>query len=272
MTRNERRGAKKDTQTYYLRRGIRLNDLTTLVFLTRRLIKILANKNNKFRASDTAKEAQAAFKRTLAQGMPATACAKGCSHCCKSYFVSACPPDIFRIARHIRDNHKADFEAELDRICAAENNTRNVSHTARYNERLPCSLLIDDACSVYEARPTACRGWASTDVKACENREDDIPVPEVYRESRRAIDHAVRATLKHHGRDKRSFELNHAVRVALEDPDSEARWLNGEDVFKDVQVDQSVRDPDKMAVGEQFMDRLIYLASEKPVKDPVAGF
>jgi Fe-S-cluster containining protein len=253
----------RDAERYYHWRGISLDDWKTLVFLARQLIKILGDKGNEFRAGDSAKEAQTAFDRTVAHDAPAIACSKGCSHCCRN-FVSASPPDIFHVARYIRDNHEADFAAAFNRICAAEDNTRNVSQDVRYKEHQPCALLIDGACSVYEARPMACRGWASMDVRPCENWEDDIPVPEVFRESRPAIDHVLRAALKHHKRDKRSYELNHAVRIALEDSDSERRWLDGEDIFKDVLVDQTITAPDKIAAGEQILDALIDDAIDGP--------
>lgn len=265
MNRSDRRAANKDTQTYYRRRGIGLNDnMMTLAFLTRRLINILDNKDNAFRASDVANEAQAAFERTISGDAPPIACAKGCSYCCHT-FVSASPTDIFGVARHIRDIHQADFEAELDRICASEDNTRNVSQDAQHDGRQPCALLIDDSCSVYEARPTGCRGWASTDVIPCQNWADDIPVPELYRESRGAIDHAVWAALKHHGYSKISYEISQAIRVALEDPDSEKRWLDGEDVFKDVRIDRSVTDNKLFVVGDQLMDALIDGAFDRPM-------
>ena len=32
---------------------------------------------------------------------------------------------------------------------------------------MPCPLLVDELCSVYEARPLVCRGYNSTDVEAC---------------------------------------------------------------------------------------------------------
>lgn len=258
---HKRRGAEKDSHNYYRRRGLRSNEWKTLVHLTGKLIKILANKRDAFRASDAARQAQIAFDRTVAKDAPVVACRKGCAHCCHN-FVSASPADIFRVARYIRENHIADIEEKLARIHASEDNTRKIGQQARFEGRQPCALLVDGACSVYKARPMACRGWASMDAEACESWSDSIPVPEAYRESRRAIDFTLRAALKRHEHDKRSYELNHAVRVALEDPDSESRWLAGEDVFKDVQVDQSVTDPAKLADGDQIMDALIHDATQ----------
>jgi hypothetical protein len=71
--------------------------------------------------------------------------------------------------------------------------------------------------------------------------------------------------LKHHGYSKISYEINQAIRVALEDPDSEKRWLDGEDVFKDVRIDRSVTDNKLFVVGDQLMDALIDSAFDRPM-------
>ena len=147
-----RRAATRDSQNHYRRRGLRSNEWQTLVHLTGKLIKILANKKNASRASDAAKEAQVNFDRAVAREAPRIACKKGCSHCCHN-FVSASPADIFRVARHIRKNRKAETQAVLERIYASEDNTRQISQQGRYDERQPCALLLGGACSVYEARP-----------------------------------------------------------------------------------------------------------------------
>lgn len=34
-----------------------------------------------------------------------------------------------------------------------------------------------------------------------------------------------------------SYELNYALRVALEEPETEQHWINGEDIFKDIMQD-----------------------------------
>jgi hypothetical protein len=41
-----------------------------------------------------------------------------------------------------------------------------------------------------------------------------------------------------------SYELNHAMLVALETPDAEKRWLNGEDVFAEVSCDRLLEGED----------------------------
>jgi hypothetical protein len=47
--------------------------------------------------------------------------------------------------------------------------------------------------------------------------------------------------------------LNHALLVALETPNAEARWLAGEDVFKDVDRDDTMEE----SLKKKVCDRLI---------------
>ena len=76
--------------------------------------------------------------------------------------------------------------------------------------------------------------------------------------SRGAVDYALRASLRKFGLNYGSYELNHAVRVALEIEDAEQRWLNGEDVFADVKRDETGT---KMVdFNERFLDALIAAA------------
>lgn len=65
----------------------------------------------------------------------------------------------------------------------------------------------DGACAICPARPLACRGDASHDHHAC--------------------------SLAACG----AYDLNHALMLALSQPESEAAWRAGEDVFADAQID-----------------------------------
>ena len=44
------------------------------------------------------------------------------------------------------------------------------------NESVPCPLLVEGRCSVYEVRPLICRGYNSTNVDACRKAHDDADV------------------------------------------------------------------------------------------------
>lgn len=91
------------------------------------------------------------------------ACAKGCSHCCRTY-VSATPADLLLLTAYIRRTREGD---ELERL---KTRLRFAAKSERTREGPPpvCPFLEDSLCSVYEERPSVCAHHVSTDVKACE--------------------------------------------------------------------------------------------------------
>ncbi len=260
MSRHERRRIEKEASKHFARKGINLEDKgVTIALLTRQMIKILANGRTNKRASKVARLAQRSLDHSMHMNPPeySPACTKGCSYCCRN-FVSLSAPQAFVIADHIRSAYSENLDAAVERIFAAEEQTRDVDQERRYTERQPCALLVDDVCSVYEARPTTCRGWASIDVSMCEKWLDDIPTPGGYIMFRGAADNALWAALRKFGLHYGGYELNHAVRVALEVEDAEQRWLNGEDIFANVMRDETATE--LADFNERFLDALISAA------------
>jgi Fe-S-cluster containining protein len=162
-------------------------------------------------------------------------CVKGCAHCCR-VTVTALAPEIFLAANAVRAAHPNDFEAARAAIRAAESSTRGLSPMERGKRRLPCVLLKDNACTIYAARPGACRAAASASAKACEiafaGGNAGIPTPAVWTTLRNAGLQAMWAALTAAEMPSEQYEFNEAITLALEDPGAEARWLKGEDVFR----------------------------------------
>ena len=82
---------------------------------------------------------------------PYVACGKGCSDCCKMN-VSISLMEAERLAAVSRKSMAV------------------VNHPVRHSDDrfsgVPCPFLVEDACSVYEARPYACRAHYSFDTSA----------------------------------------------------------------------------------------------------------
>jgi len=179
-----------------------------------------------------------------AGGLTGAECKKGCCYCCKAY-VSALPPDIFAVARHL----SARGRSEIDRVIAAEAVTHGQNLDRRMATRDPCALLNGDVCGVYAKRPISCRSFNSLSVEACrtfyEGGPDNIPALEMPKILRAAVQQAMFAALRNLGLADISYELNHAVVVALSTEDAESRWLAGEDVFATVSRDpgSAIRGP-----------------------------
>jgi Fe-S-cluster containining protein len=205
---------------------------------TRILIDILRG-HGPLRASRAAEKAHEFFENSLKRNATGIKieCAKGCAHCCH-VGVSALAPEVFHIAGTMRAQHAADFESRRAAIRAAAHSTHGLSDFERARRKLPCALLEDNVCSVYEARPGPCRGMASASVRACERAfagaQVPIPIPRVWTTLRNAHLQALMAALTAAELSSESYDLNEAVLVPLDNPDAEARWLKGEDVFKGV--------------------------------------
>ena len=167
-----------------------------------------------------------------------SACALGCSHCCHMWTALRAPEALFiKVAMPA---------AQREEIGAAVDDAHAATGPLSYEERLalvrPCPLLQDDACSLYAARPIACRTTASTDAAICARAfrllsDEDIPQPLVFLNQRTSYSIALAGALRHAGYPAGAYEFNGALHAALARPDAEAAWLRGEDVFAGVQCD-----------------------------------
>jgi Fe-S-cluster containining protein len=245
--------------------------LWSSIAATRILLDILSSHSSS-RASQAAKRAHEFFETSL-QHNPSEAqieCAKGCTFCCHLR-VSAMAPEIFLIANHFRREHRNDLETALDRLRAADRNTRGLSGAERAKGKLPCGLLDDRLCTVYAVRPSTCRGHTSISVRTCERgfHGEDVEVltPPVWAYLRSAHNQAMWAALTAADLPPDSYELNHALCVALETPHAEARWLKGEDVFAGVACERLADFLDQEA-RTRIIGRLVAGALGKEIPQP----
>jgi hypothetical protein len=195
------------------------------------------------RASAAAKHAHDFFDTSPKNNTPdgKVDCAKGCSLCC-SLYVAATAPEVFLVADFLRREHAERLPEILDRVRQSDRDTRYMDDRRRFAARLPCPLLAaDGSCSVYAARPSACRGWVSSSLAACrrgyEGEDIAIPRPEMWRNIRSAHVFAMEAALAANRYSPHHYAFAHALRIALENSDAEERWLKGEDVFAAVEPD-----------------------------------
>jgi Fe-S-cluster containining protein len=150
------------------------------------------------------------------------ACRRGCAWCCQ-FRVSARAVEVLRLAAWLTAHRPA---AEVERVRAqADAHARRLAGMVperRLRTNLACPLLVDDACSAWEARPLACRAFHATDAEGCRDsvldpERDDIPpalVPAVDAVSRGHRDGFV-AALQAAGHDDALYELNAALAQAL---------------------------------------------------------
>jgi len=103
--------------------------------------------------------------------------------------------------------------------------------------RSPCPLLADGVCSVYAARPLACRAIFSTDVGQCEAGylgAADAAVPSLDWPRHLACGYITGtvAALDDLGLASHLVDLRAGLALIEGDATALVRWLNGEDVFQ----------------------------------------
>jgi Fe-S-cluster containining protein len=128
-------------------------------------------------AADVASFADEAIGIVREEYRPPLHCKKACSYCCRKPGVLVSVPEFLRILHHV--NEEFDEEAvsalrERSAEYAAQVHGRDLHRPS--NESVPCPLLVDDVCSVYDARPLVCRGYNSASVEACRRAHTDAAV------------------------------------------------------------------------------------------------
>ncbi len=94
-------------------------------------------------------------------------CKKGCCWCCNEIVVASVP-EIISVFHHIQTHFgKEEKEAFLQRLENYEEKMGPRRSKTFTLTREPCPLLVDSACSVYEARPLECRGKSSENANVC---------------------------------------------------------------------------------------------------------
>lgn len=160
------------------------------------------------------------------------ACRKGCSHCCH-FHVGLFAPEAFRIARQLRRTPGA-----APRLAATAALVADIPPAERSGRRIPCALLVRDACSIHPYRPHSCRVFMSLSVAVCIASLDQlgpsVPTDPLHDDIAAAIGLPFLAALRSAGRFGHAYELNGILSRQLADPGLEARWYGGEDVFADL--------------------------------------
>ena len=265
MGRQERRVQLKKSIDAVSRHGMDLtasgSDQSWAVIAATRILLDIIEGRNPSRASNAARRAHEFFEVSVKHNPSKfkIECVKGCAFCCH-VSVTATAPEIFLVANTLRQQHKDDFGAVLTRVRSADAKTRGMTSMERAKQRIPCALLADNLCSVYSARPGACRGFTSTSVKSCErgfNGENvQIDTPAVWTSVRSAHKQALWAALSAAELPTESYEFHHALLIALETPDAEIRWLAGEDIFAGV-ARERLDDPVANAHNQKIIAMLV---------------
>lgn len=184
------------------------------------------------------KEFDRAFAAAPAAAREAVACRAGCAACCHVP-VGVQAHEVLIAAQHVQTHFSPE---ELDALIArtAEHRTKfsGRSSLERVGFKTPCSLLREGSCSIYEARPEACRSHHSHDAGACRTnlesgREDlDVYIPAV-RGRMFAVMLAVDQAAVEAGYDGRAYDFGSALHEALTDSLCAVRWIQRQPAFSE---------------------------------------
>jgi Fe-S-cluster containining protein len=116
-----------------------------------------------------AADVEAEFRRVAARFSDRMQCRRGCSMCCGQMFaisaieaayVSRAVKALPAPRREALRGAARDYVAAAARLGVARTGDDGEDSVApRPGVRLTCPALVDDACSIYEARPLICRRW-----------------------------------------------------------------------------------------------------------------
>jgi Fe-S-cluster containining protein len=165
------------------------------------------------------------------------ACRPGCAFCC--YLpVAVTPAEALYLAAWLRQQLATEGLATVRTHLATEAVVRRqLSSDASAVVQRPCVFLRDAQCSVYAARPLACRWYTSVDRSRCERAfqaktpDADVPADPTTFLLGMLVGQGLRQGCQAAEVDAADYELHSAVLCALETPHVAEKWARGEPVF-----------------------------------------
>jgi hypothetical protein len=185
------------------------------------------------------------FERNVAthtEGLQVLACHKGCPACC-CIRVTATAPEIFLLAAYIKRIHQTSSGAQLDlpgRIARADASASGLDPQRRMEVQCFCPMILNGSCIIHPIRPLACRGHASFDKQGCLDAAAglsvEVSLSEPHAVIRSLVQNALQSAMRAQGYAWRSYELIHALHLALTDGHSASAWSQGEDPLAEALV------------------------------------
>ncbi len=167
------------------------------------------------------------------------ACRAGCDHCC-SVPVDVQAHEVFLAADYIqRLFSPSALEQLLKRLVKHRRRVSLIAADDREDSRKPCPLLKEGSCSIYVARPEACRCHHSSDADVCAAHQIDptVNITKVFIPALRARLYAVRMGLDEAietvGYDDRSYDFGSALHEALTNSLCLVAWMRRQPAFAD---------------------------------------
>lgn len=160
---------------------------------------------------------------------PVLQCREGCAYCCRKPGVLVTIPDLLRILSTVRA--RFDVSAMSALTVRAKQYTSAIEgrdFNAPTDQSVPCPLLIDERCSVYDVRPLVCRGYNSTSADACRAAHHDmrhvVPIFSIMKDVTDGAAIGVTQSLREVGVNDAMVDLGSALHAVL---DADERFAEG---------------------------------------------
>ncbi|HEY8993209.1 MAG TPA: YkgJ family cysteine cluster protein [Lacunisphaera sp.] len=177
-----------------------------------------------------------AFAAAPAEARAAVACRAGCGTCCH-VLVGAQAHEVLIAAEYIQTHFSpAELDAVIARLAAHRAAFAGRSADERLAQRRPCALLVEESCSIYEARPGSCRAHHSRNLDGCRTNlaagidRVDVLIPEI-RGRMFAVMLAIDQAAETAGFDTQAYDFGSALHEALTDSLCVVRWLRRQPAF-----------------------------------------
>ncbi len=149
-------------------------------------------------------------------------CKKGCAYCCHQA-VFANSYEIHYLEKHLKSTFtKAKLNAVLNKAEEKNAITSALSEEEVLDYKKPCPLLVAGSCTVYEARPMACRIYLSMKVASCiefyknPGNKDNFPLLLDFPLSAgRMMNEGFTAALREAGVEVAEFRMEEGLKTAL---------------------------------------------------------
>jgi Fe-S-cluster containining protein len=177
-----------------------------------------------------------AYEATSVAARASVACRAGCGTCCHVP-VGAQAHEVLIAAEYIQTRFSpVDFDDVLARVAAHRAAFAGRSVEERLALKLPCALLQNESCSIYEARPGSCRAHHSHNLDGCRANLAagfdgvDVLIPEI-RGRMFAVMLAIDQAAEESGFDQAAYDFGSALHEALTDSQCAFRWMQRKPAF-----------------------------------------
>lgn len=156
------------------------------------------------------------------------ACKKGCSLCC-NIRVEALAPEVFYIARVIKSKLSDDELVEM--IAKLKSHAKKAKDLRLEEYDIPCPMLENDICSIYDIRPAMCRKYNSLDSAVCSSLDSKVPESMELVVKTGMIGKGFSEAFENKNLSASPHEFGQALLLALTDETAERKWKQRETVF-----------------------------------------